>query len=110
MRLARPVVRILSKDHDLDRVERGGVECAEDLWRRRIDPCTGVPAFAQEGRELLHVVAQQVIADARFPGSFEFDAVVGHRSNRCGSDVSRDDTVARIFDRDACRSDKSRAH
>jgi hypothetical protein len=67
VRLSRTVVGILAEHHDLDVVERRGVERTEDARRRRKDARARLPAFAQERRQLLHVLALQVVADARLP-------------------------------------------
>src|SRR4051812_42366409 len=82
VRLSGAVVGILAEHHDLGLFERGRVERGEDVRGRGEDARALLPAFAQEVRQLAHVVALQVVADARFPRGLELDAVLAHQPRR----------------------------
>src|SRR5207342_1617059 len=75
MRLPEPVVRILAEHDDLHLVEGRGIQRREDLGHRWEYVRALPDALTEERAQLLHVLALQVIADARLPTRLQADAV-----------------------------------
>src|SRR5688500_10538610 len=78
VRLARPMVGILAEDHDLDLLERRGVQRGEDVRSRGIDDLAGALLRAQELTQCLHLRPFELGADARLPRRFQADPVFAH--------------------------------
>src|SRR5690606_34071385 len=97
VRLAGAVIGVLAEHHHAYVVEGRGVEGGEDLGARREHARAGCPAFLQEGRQYLHVVALEPGGQARLPRRVHADAV--DRPAHAAKTVDRATLASRSWNR-----------